>query len=249
MPDRLSHRQPQRRSLLALLKKASVEGSEIIEQIALNSVEAVDKAGETALHIACAKGFEQTATLLLKAGADVNARNARHSMPLHKAISQANSAPLVRLLIAHGAELNPESRAIASPLNSAISADLGEIAQLLVGAGADPRRTTMAGTCLHAAVQTKSLALCELVLTWPVEIEAENFIGETALSTAAFIGEVEIAKLLIRHGADPFRVGGCLMSPIQRLEDVGEYELAKLLAEEAGKSTRSVSARHSSSKG
>lgn len=221
---------PSKRSLVAALRKAANEGEALRLLASPFSVHAADKKGETALHVACERGFEEIAQALLRAGADPNARNWRHSTPLLKAISRARSIVLVESLVAHGAEVNSSSMAIASPLVSAIQAGLPEVARLLVQAGADTRRVSSAGTVLHAAVQTRSLPMCEMVLGWPIDLEVENAIGETALSTAAFLGDVQIATLLVGHGADPSRPGGCQMSPMARAEDVGEHETAKAMA-------------------
>jgi hypothetical protein len=226
-------KQSKKGSLVALLRKAPSEDEGLVSQVALYSVDATDKHGETALHVACEKGFEKVAQALLRAGACPDSRNWRHSTPLLKAISRAKNFSLVKLLITSGAEVNSSSMAIASPLVSAIQAGLPDVALLLVQSGADTRRISAAGTVLHAAVQTRSLPICEMVLNWPIEIDAENVIGETALSTAGFLGETQIAALLVRNGADPFRLGSCQMSPIQRADDVGEHEAAKVMAEQA----------------
>ena len=73
-------------------------------------VKARDKDGSTPLHWATWKGHLAIVSLLLDAGADVNAQNHNDhwgTTPLHAA-AHANQAAIAQLLIARGAEVNAQ---------------------------------------------------------------------------------------------------------------------------------------------
>jgi ankyrin repeat protein len=77
-----------------------------------------DKDGSTPLHCAVWKGHPQVVTLLLEAGADVNARNENDhwgTTPLHAA-AHANQASIAQLLIDRGANVNATDREGRTPL-------------------------------------------------------------------------------------------------------------------------------------
>ena len=71
-------------------------------------INARDKDGSTPLHCATWKGHIAVVSLLLEAGADVNAQNNNDhwgTTPLHAA-AHANQAAIAQLLIDHGAQLS-----------------------------------------------------------------------------------------------------------------------------------------------
>ena len=72
----------------------------------------------------------------LAAGADVNAKYADGSTPLHFA-AVVGRREVVELLIAEGAEVNVKDKYDGTPLHSATANDHKEIAELLIAEGAD----------------------------------------------------------------------------------------------------------------
>jgi ankyrin repeat protein len=81
-------------------------------------VKARDKDGSTPLHCAVWKGHLQVVTLLLKAGADVNAQNENDhwgTTPLHAA-AHANEASIAQLLIDRGADVQAKDREGRTPM-------------------------------------------------------------------------------------------------------------------------------------
>ena len=82
-------------------------------------IDAPDFEGNTALHLACQKGYKQTAELLLNQGADVvdgetDAHFGRHS-PLHLAAAYGH-VDVVELLISHGAPVDCRDESQRTPL-------------------------------------------------------------------------------------------------------------------------------------
>jgi ankyrin repeat protein len=71
--------------------------------------------GETALHMAAARGYREMTELLLERGADVESRDQAGESPLNEAAAHGY-AVIVGLLLAHGARVdaaNPETGSTA----------------------------------------------------------------------------------------------------------------------------------------
>lgn len=151
-------------------------------------------ANATALLYA-AHSLEKT-RVLVDAGADVNARSDDGRTPLLIASGIPGNLATVRLLLEHGAAVNPTSRSFAdaTPLRSAIEAPDYDIAKLLVDRGADMKAAGFLGLAEAAAVCPKCLDLI-----------AGAFDRKTysqALVIASANGEAAAIKLLLDRGAD-----------------------------------------------
>ncbi|MDP6796087.1 MAG: ankyrin repeat domain-containing protein [Verrucomicrobiota bacterium] len=86
-----------------------------------------DAYGWTALYFASSRGHKEIVELLIAKGADVKVNGVT---PLHLAAYQDHKE-IVELLIAKGADVNARSNDGRTPLDSAISLDRTEIADLL----------------------------------------------------------------------------------------------------------------------
>jgi ankyrin repeat protein len=103
--------------------------------------------GDTALHFAAASYRPDMVTQLMKAGANVRARNRRGCEPLHSASvggpgsprwnPAAQSAAIVRLIEA-GADPNAQNMDGATPLHRAVRTRCAEAVRTLLQHGADP---------------------------------------------------------------------------------------------------------------
>jgi hypothetical protein len=103
--------------------------------------------GDTALHFAAASYRPKMATTLIKAGADVRARNRRGSAPLHAAAfgspgsprwNPAAQAATIVCLIEAGADPNAQNMDGATPLHRAVRTRCAGAVRALLEHGADP---------------------------------------------------------------------------------------------------------------
>ncbi len=101
-------------------------------------VQARDKDGSTPLHWAAWRGQAETTLLLLKAGADVNARNQNThwgTTPLHAA-AHGNQVAVARLLIEHRVDIRAKNLSRRTPLGETAIHNARAVAALLHAAGA-----------------------------------------------------------------------------------------------------------------
>jgi ankyrin repeat protein len=95
--------------------------------------------GWTALHLAAAFGTPAAVSVLLDAGAPVEAvsRNPQQNQPLHAARALGKNPDVVELLLGHGAPVNAIQAGGFTPLFSAAIANRRDLAELLLDHGAD----------------------------------------------------------------------------------------------------------------
>jgi ankyrin repeat protein len=97
--------------------------------------------GWTTLHLAAAFGTPAAVSLLLAAGARVDAvsANPQKNQPLHAALALGRNAETIRILLAAGAQPNALQAGGFTPIFSAATANRRDLAELLLEFGADPR--------------------------------------------------------------------------------------------------------------
>jgi ankyrin repeat protein len=182
-------------------------------------------AGATALMWG-ARDLEKT-RLLLAGGADVNARSDDFRTALMIAARRPGGAPVVQLLLDHGANPNPNSRPItqSSPLlEAATGGDAANFALLM------QRGAKIASD--GEDILTMSVVMqCGKCLELTVAKIDDKDVYTSALQDSAFIGDAHAMQVMLDHGADPkaFDVFGHTALMYAAASDVLPLDGVKLL--------------------
>lgn len=183
------------------------------------NVKLTDQNGRTALHVSVALNQAYYIDALLKAGADINAKDKSLSTPLHDSLYPTKRYNSVVALVNKGADVNATDETLRTPLHLAINATSNtsdasfEIEDLLISKGANLNPVDARGrTPLHYAfvkiadwknssaidpIETVS-SLCEFDL----KINIADSWGNTPLHYAAQRGSTISSLYLIQRGAD-----------------------------------------------
>ncbi|KAJ7926134.1 ankyrin repeat-containing domain protein [Mycena leptocephala] len=184
-----------------------------------------------ALQGALNRGPLDLAQLLLKHGADVNARGGRHGNALQAASSRGH-LDLARLLLEHGADINVQGGPHGNALQAASSGGHLGLAQLLLEHGADINvQDGPHGNALQAASSGGHLDLARLLLEHSADVNAQGGQHGNALQAASSGGHLDLARLLLEHSADVNAQGGQHGNALQAASSGGHLDLARLLLE------------------
>jgi ankyrin repeat protein len=131
------------------------------------------------------------------------------------ALMDANTVAKVKLLVTHGAQVNVKDEMGKTALVHAVDRGDVQVVEALLQAGADASIPDEKGTtALMYALQEPSrfnregstelrVEAAKLLLKGKVgDVNAQNENGETALMRAVDLGEIEIVKSLLDHGAN-----------------------------------------------
>ena len=161
----------------------------------------------TPLHRALTEGpeeLERIVTVLLDAGADVNAHMGDGRTPLHAAVEYRRSAPVISTLLEAGADSGLTALQLAALQNDSAAADA------LLGAGADPNEPDHIGwTPLHFAMFNDLPATVTSLIDAGADPNAQDEHGATPMiryfDPAASNADPEgiVVRALLDGGADP----------------------------------------------
>jgi len=178
-------------------------------------VNARDSDGRTALHMAARYGHVEIAQSLLRHGASVDVRSSSGGdTPLFLAVGSV-WAPVVRLLLDHGADPSIRTADGWSLLHSAAAVDEVdlrtqprgaehvEIVHMLLAHGADVNSTDRSGASplFYAALKSHRNVM-ELLLDAGANVNARTDYS-TPLIIAVRAHDAQAVDLLLKHGADP----------------------------------------------
>ncbi|PRM96231.1 ankyrin repeat domain-containing protein [Aliarcobacter cryaerophilus] len=189
--------------------------------------------------------------MLIKAGADINAKDKNSWTPLHWA-SRNNHIELVKVLIKAKANLNEkatygddkEGFSAITPLYDSITQNHLEIAKLLIEAGADvniARETDLKYTPLLFITSQKepSLDIFNMLIKAGADINAKDKNSWTPLHWASGNNHIELVKVLIKAKANlnekatysNDEEGFSAITPLYASITQNNWEIAKLLIE------------------
>ena len=167
---------------------------------------------KNALHIAVKKNAADLIPFLVKEGVDINGRDEDGQTPLHYALVPVRPE-IVKLLLQHGADPAVTDKRGESALYKAVEhadfATITEIAQHPRATGIISAAQTFDGmsTPLIAAVRRNQKETVELLLNLGALPNQPDSNKRTPLHHAFERGFEEMAKLLIKAGADPVKCG------------------------------------------
>ncbi len=159
--------------------------------------------GETALHAACYGKHLSVVQLLLDKGADIDAQRGDGRRPIHSALERhhhdfSSSLAIAGYLLGRGAKYNIFLAAVFGD-RSAIDSWLAEDAQLA------NFQDTHGSRPLTAAAMREDLGMMRVLLDAGADpsLPDRDAPRGLALWQAARCGNLEMAKMLLAHGADP----------------------------------------------
>jgi ankyrin repeat protein len=195
-----------------LLMRAALYGRSELLSFLLEKgadVNATNNASATALMRAA--GDTAKIKLLVDKGADVNAKSALGNTPLILVARANPSAEAVKLLVEHGADVNATNNFGASAIQTAAAGGDIETVRVLLKHGADVNSHSRGSepavlwgggrSPLMWAAARGDLAMMKVLLNAGARVNEPEGFG-TALIQAAWMDQIDAARLLIKNGAD-----------------------------------------------
>jgi ankyrin repeat protein len=191
------------------------------------------------LHSAATRGDVDDLMKLIRAGADVNARDANGRTPLHVASYRGDSA-VVRALLTGGADPNLLDRQRYDAVTIAAVRDDAETLRTLLAHGASAQLTTSPyeGTALIAAAHLGHHEVVHELIRAGAPLDHVNNLGWTALIEAVILGDggrrhTETVRALVEAGATVTIADRHGVTPLAHARQRDYREIAAVL-EKAG---------------
>jgi ankyrin repeat protein len=206
------------------LGRAVVEGDADVVRVLVAAGAPVNDQGDM-LHKAAWSGQARVMTALLDAGADVNARNANGESPLRYAAclarKTARNERMIRLLLDRGAEHDVFTAAAVGD---------AEVLRGILHSERQAARACSFGstTALHWAARAGNADAARCLLDAGADVDAGPPDAPTPFQQATTGGHLDIAHLLLEHGANP-NAHGRGRPCLSMAQATGDKEMVKLL--------------------
>uniref|UniRef100_A0ABD2XQV5 Uncharacterized protein n=1 Tax=Trichogramma kaykai TaxID=54128 RepID=A0ABD2XQV5_9HYME len=189
----------------------------IDEKYQLGPIDAQDKGVNTPLHVAVTKDLNMLAEFLLRKGGNPNLPNAEGRTVLHLTCSRLNEGGAAELLkicddVQRTVHIDARDHAGDTPLHLALNNGLMDTVELLVRRGANPTLANEDGlTPLHTICNgdRDDVDLAKMLIELsnekdhPLQVNAEDQLGNTSLDLAVQRGHKKLEELLLSNGAIP----------------------------------------------
>jgi ankyrin repeat protein len=206
----------------------------------------------TAIEIAVMKGHVGVVDALIQHGADVSVKGSHvtdctPTATLLEHATYRRNYNMVLLLLQHGADVNARDthniynygdlvfqwggRTGTTPLLQAIRWDAIDIANILINWGADVSiRDHNGWGTLHATSKGGHVQLTDRILKINprLKLDVERW-GFTPLHIAVYHGSVEVVKVFINHGVNPFIPDSRGQTPVDMAFECDQLDIFRLL--------------------
>ncbi len=177
-----------------------------------SKVNLTDAQRRTALHLAGAHGLPEVVQKLLLAGARTNIHDKWGRTPLHVTLLNVSHnlvcskeyVEVVRLLLAHGSDVNWQDKHHSTPLFLAVNCGNQDIVELLIRHGAQLDHSSRHYlTPLMLSTLKGFDSMCKLLVTNNCDVNVCNLqTGRSCFQVAVTKGHFNIAKLLVDAGCN-----------------------------------------------
>jgi ankyrin repeat protein len=136
-------------------------------------------------------------------------------------------------LINEGANVDGRDQSGSTALMNAAMKNDPEMVELLLSCGADVNlKDDIEWTALHYAAQNYCCEIAEKLIAGGAEIDPQDAHGNTPLAKAVFNsqGRGELISLLLKSGADAWRVNKYGVSPLGLANTIANYDVKRFFA-------------------
>ena len=192
-------------SVLPIHRAAQSGHAEIVKILLDNGAFPSPQLGYTSkvpLNYAARGGHIEAAKVLLEHGATIDAKGVDKYTALGTAAA-AEEVEMVTFLLSRGADVNAKALYDRTPLFTAVGRRSIELARLLLEAGAEPNIMCNGRTALITSVFNGDVKMTELLLAHGADVNARIVNKITPLYMAYRKDNIEIGRILLKHGADP----------------------------------------------
>ena len=193
-----------------------------------NSVDQLDKDGNTLLHLACYDGRLETVKLLLYGGANIFAVGQYGYTPLYYAVKKKN-VDIAKVLVEFAGSddiVNVFDNNDRTPLYWACANGHIEMVNFLLEKGAKIFTERERENPLHLVVELGDFHLVTVLIeSGIVDVNIINQCYDTPLHVACLKGHLKIVQFLLRKGADVNMKGNFGHTPLHRAIKIGYFDI------------------------